>query len=122
MPLLPSLGLSRPMLALAILLLALASPALAADDPDTPKGAAVTVLTAAKSCFGDIVEVSGSCWRARRPWCGPERMGLKVSEILVEPGDSVTAGQISGAADPARGRHRPGAGAGGGTGRSLPRP
>ena len=36
-------------------------PALAADEPEAaaPKGAAVTVLKAAKSCFANIVEVSG---------------------------------------------------------------
>jgi HlyD family secretion protein len=38
-------------------------PCLAAEEPDVPKdgpkGAAVTVLKAAKSCFSNIVEVSG---------------------------------------------------------------
>jgi HlyD family secretion protein len=32
---------------------------LAADEPDAPKGAAVTVLKATKSCFASIVEASG---------------------------------------------------------------
>ena len=76
------------------LLLALASPAFAADDPDAPKGATVTVLTAAKSCFGDIVEVSGLVLAREETMVRPERMGLKVSEILAEAGDVVTAGQI----------------------------
>jgi HlyD family secretion protein len=76
------------------LLLALASPAVAADDPDAPKGVAVTVLTAAKSCFGDIVEVSGLVLAREETMVRPERMGLKVSEILAEAGDTVTAGQI----------------------------
>ena len=80
-------------LSIAALLLALASPALAADDPDAPKGAAVTVLTAAKSCFGDIVEVSGLILAREETMVRPERQGLKVSEILAEPGDAVTAGQ-----------------------------
>ncbi|MGZ3235719.1 MAG: efflux RND transporter periplasmic adaptor subunit [Croceibacterium sp.] len=80
-------------LSIAALLLALASPAFAADDPDAPKGAAVTVLTAAKSCFGDIVEVSGLILAREETMVRPERMGLKVSEILAEAGDSVTAGQ-----------------------------
>jgi HlyD family secretion protein len=34
-------------------------PALAADDPDAPNGAAVTVLKSAKSCFSNLIEVSG---------------------------------------------------------------
>ena len=92
MPSFPSLAPSRT-LAVAALLLALASPALAADDPDAPKGAAVTVLTAAKSCFGDIVEVSGLILAREETMVRPERQGLKVSEILAEPGDAVTAGQ-----------------------------
>jgi len=90
-----SLGPSRKRLfPAAALLLALASPALAADDSDAPKGAAVTVLTAAKSCFGDIVEVSGLVIAREETMVRPERMGLKVSEILAEAGDTVTAGQI----------------------------
>jgi hypothetical protein len=59
----PAPHLSRKLLApLAAGLLALAAlPALAAEEPEAaPKGAAVTVLKAAKACFSDIVEVSGS--------------------------------------------------------------
>ncbi len=49
-------------------------PCLAAEEPDVPKdgpkGAAVTVLKAAKSCFSNIVEVSGSrCPKAERSSC-----------------------------------------------------
>jgi HlyD family secretion protein len=79
---------------LAVALLALAShPALAADEPDAPKGAAVTVLTAAKSCFADVVEVSGIVLARDETAVRPERQGLKVAEILTEAGDTVTAGQ-----------------------------
>eukprot|EP01035_Chromulina_nebulosa_P030506 gene30507-40535_t len=46
-------------LLIAISLCAFAQPTLAADETDAPKGAAVTVLTAAKSCFSATVEVSG---------------------------------------------------------------
>src|SRR5438874_2991618 len=81
-------------LALTALLLALTSlPTLAADEPDAPKGAAVTVLTATKSCFGDIVEVSGIVIAREETAVRPDRPGLKVAEIMVEPGESVTAGQ-----------------------------
>src|SRR5215210_31779 len=87
---------SRPRLApLAAILLALTSlPTLSADDPGAPKGAAVTVLKAAKSCFGDIVEVSGVVVAREETAVRPERPGSKVAEILVEPGDNVTAGQV----------------------------
>jgi HlyD family secretion protein len=77
-------------------LLCLASlPARAADDPAevTPKGAAVTVLKAAKSCFDAIVEVSGILLPREETSVRPERIGLKVAEVLAEAGDTVTAGQ-----------------------------
>jgi HlyD family secretion protein len=79
---------------LAATLLALSPhPTLAADEPDVPKGAAVTVLKAAKACFSDIVEVSGIVIARDETAVRPERPGLKVAEILAEPGDTVTAGQ-----------------------------
>ena len=85
---------SRQRLAAAALLFALSyHPALAAEEPDAPKGAAVTVLTAKKSCFSDIVEVSGIVIPREETFVRPERPGLKVSEILAEAGDTVTAGQ-----------------------------
>ena len=74
-------------------LLALASPALAAEEADGPAGAAVTVLSAAKACFSDIVEVSGIVIAREETAVRPERQGLKVAEILAEAGDTVTAGQ-----------------------------
>jgi multidrug efflux pump subunit AcrA (membrane-fusion protein) len=65
-----------------------------ADAPkDGPKGAAVTVLKAAKSCFSAIVEVSGIVIPREETAVRPERQGLKVAEILAEAGDTVTAGQ-----------------------------
>jgi HlyD family secretion protein len=74
-------------------LLTLASPSLAADEPDAPRGAAVTVLTAAKACFANIVEVSGIVIAREETAVRPERQGLKVSEILADAGDTVAAGQ-----------------------------
>lgn len=87
---------SRPLPALLLLgALLLSSPTLAADDPEVaPKGAAVTVLKAAKSCFANIVEVSGTIIAREETQVRPERMGLKVAEVLVDAGDSVTAGQV----------------------------
>ena len=79
-----------PALAAALLL---ASPAFADDPEPAPKGAAVTVFKAAKACFGNIVEVSGILIAREETSVRPERQGLKVSEILAEPGDTVTAGQ-----------------------------
>jgi HlyD family secretion protein len=78
---------------LAATLLAIAVPAFAADEPEAPKGAAVTVLKAAKTCFGNLVEVSGFILAREETAVRPERPGLKVAEVLAEAGDTVTAGQ-----------------------------
>ena len=74
----------------------LASPAFAADEPPEggPKGAAVTVVKAAKACFSDIVDVSGILIAREETSVRSERPGLKVAEVLAEPGDTVTAGQL----------------------------
>ena len=96
--------LSRSLLAspaAAVLFLALAFPSIAAEGADTPKdvpqdapkGAAVTVLKAAKFCFPAIVDASGIIIPREETMVRPERPGLKVAEILAEAGDTVTAGQ-----------------------------
>ena len=51
------------------------------------------MLKAAKLCFSAIVDVSGIVIPREETSVRPERQGLKVSEIMVEPGDTVTAGQ-----------------------------
>ena len=82
-------------LLLGALLLSALSPAFAADDPEVaPKGSAVTVLKAAKACFANIVEVSGTIIPREETQIRPERMGLKVAEVMADAGDSVTAGQV----------------------------
>jgi len=92
MPNLPARNL--PTLLLAGLLTLAAHPALAADDTEAaPKGAAVTVLKVAKSCFANIVELTGTIIPREEAQVRPERMGLKVAEVLADAGDTVTAGQ-----------------------------
>jgi HlyD family secretion protein len=70
-----------------------AAPAFAAEE-DQPKGAAVTVFKAAKSCFGNNVELSGTIIAREETQVRPERMGLKVTDVLADAGDTVTAGQV----------------------------
>jgi HlyD family secretion protein len=70
-----------------------APPAFAADEETAPRGAAVTVFKAAKSCFGNNVEVSGTIIAREETQVRPERMGLKVAEVLIDAGDTVPAGQ-----------------------------
>jgi HlyD family secretion protein len=78
----------------ALLCLATASRCLADDEADAaPKGAAVTVVKAAKTCFDAIVEASGIVIPREETAVRPDRPGLKVAEILAEAGDTVTAGQ-----------------------------
>jgi len=77
----------------ASLLCLAAVPALAADEADAPKGPAVSVLKAAKSCFNNIVEVSGIILPREETAVRPERPGLKVADVLTDAGETVTAGQ-----------------------------
>ncbi|MDE2329914.1 MAG: HlyD family efflux transporter periplasmic adaptor subunit [Bradyrhizobium sp.] len=91
MPRSPSRALALPVVAA---LLCLALPSLSAEEAaDAPKGATVTVLKATKACLPAIVEVSGIVRPRDETFVRPERAGLKVAEIMADPGDSVTAGQ-----------------------------
>ena len=63
-----------------------------------------SVLKAAKACFANIVEVSGAIIPREENQALPERMGLKVAEVMVDAGDSVTAGAGAGAVEAAQGR------------------
>jgi len=56
-----------------------------------PRAPPSTVLKAAKACFSAIVEVSGIVIAREETAVRPERLGLKVSEILADAGDTVTA-------------------------------
>lgn len=89
--------------ALAAALLALAAQASRAADEEA-KGPAISVLKATKACFSNIVEVNGTILARDEPQTAsqaptqaqvrPDRPGLKVAEIMVDPGDTVTAGQV----------------------------
>ncbi len=91
----PTRAAFRPALTMALagLLLLAPRPAPAADE-DAPKGPAVTVLKAAKSCFSDIVEATGTIIARDETSVRPERPGLKVTEVLAEAGDTTTAGKV----------------------------
>ncbi len=79
------------------LFLVSATPALADDDSAAPKegqqGAAVTVLKAAKSCFPNVVEAFGILVPRDETFVRPDRPGVRVADVMAEPGDTVTAGQ-----------------------------
>ncbi len=65
----------------------------AAHAQGEPKGAAVTVLTATKSCFTDRVSAAGILMPRGEISIRPDRPGQRVTEVLVEPGNTVTANQ-----------------------------
>jgi multidrug efflux pump subunit AcrA (membrane-fusion protein) len=88
-----ALSRSLPTLAVAALFCLSSQPSFSADEADAPKGSAVTVLKATKACFSDVVEVSGIVRPREETAVRPERLGLKVTEVLADPGDAVTAGQ-----------------------------
>lgn len=82
------------LLTAAVLSLA-AGAARAADEADgPPRGPAVTVLKAAKYCFNNNVEISGIVLAREETSVRPEKLGAKVAEIMVDAGDTVTAGQV----------------------------
>jgi len=81
-----------PAAAFLFAIFAQAGPAVA--DTDASKGTAVTVLKATKTCFDNIVEVTGIVIPRAETAVRPERPGLKVAEILVDAGDTVTSGQV----------------------------
>ncbi|WP_414709692.1 efflux RND transporter periplasmic adaptor subunit [Rhodopseudomonas sp.] len=71
---------------------AVAQPGFAAEGPDA-RGATVTVISAGNSCFSAIVEVFGVLIPREEVAVRPDRPGLKVADVLVDPGETVTAGQ-----------------------------
>ena len=80
-------------LAAAIIAL-LALPPLAAQAQETAnRGAAVTVLRAAKTCFASNVEITGILVPRNEVPVGVTRDGLKIIDTMVDPGDLVISGQ-----------------------------
>ncbi len=83
-----------PILMTAAMLCLIAPRSHAEEAEAPPKGAAVTVLKASKFCFGNNVEVSGILLPREETAVRPERFGLKVAEVLVDAGETVSAGQV----------------------------
>ena len=77
----------------ALLAAFLTQPLYAADEPNAPRGAAVTVLKVSKSCFSATVEIGGILMPREEIAVRPDKPGLKVNDVLVEAGETVNAGQ-----------------------------
>lgn len=86
----PAFG--KPAAAATLVLAVLLAP-LPASAQGAAKGAAVSVLRAAKACFAASVEIAGVLIPRNEVPVGVTRDGLKIADVLVDPGDPVTAGQ-----------------------------
>uniref|UniRef100_Q07T75 Efflux transporter, RND family, MFP subunit n=1 Tax=Rhodopseudomonas palustris (strain BisA53) TaxID=316055 RepID=Q07T75_RHOP5 len=85
---------TMPTIGLAVsAMLLIVTPGFAAEEPASDKGAAVTVIKATKTCFAATVDVFGIVIAKEEVAVRPDRPGLKVADVLAEPGDTVTAGQ-----------------------------
>jgi HlyD family secretion protein len=56
-------------------------------------GPAVTVTKAKKACFTDSIDITGLLVPKEEIYVRPEREGLKITQVLVEDGETVTSGQ-----------------------------
>jgi HlyD family secretion protein len=54
----------------------------------------VSVAQAKTTCFADMLQVTGVLIPRNELLVRPDREGLRISEVLVEPGNSVVAGQV----------------------------
>ena len=72
---------------------AMASLSGAARAQDGQKGVTVTVVKATKTCFAANAEVFGVMLPTEEVSVTPPREGLRISNVLVDPGATVTAGQ-----------------------------
>ena len=60
---------------------------------DSQKGVTVTVVKATKVCFAATAEVFGVMLPMEEMTVTPPREGLRISQVLVDPGATVTSGQ-----------------------------
>ncbi len=84
----------RAAIAAAAAIFATASGAAETPAPAPYAGMAVSVVRARSSCFSDTVRVSGIIMPREESHVRAEIEGARVSQILVETGDTVTAGQV----------------------------
>jgi multidrug efflux pump subunit AcrA (membrane-fusion protein) len=54
----------------------------------------VSVVKARNTCFNDTIQVTGVIAPRSETLVRPEKEGLQISQVLVEPGDTVVSGQV----------------------------
>ena len=64
-----------------------------ATDDELAKGVTVTVVKATKACFAATVEVFGLMLPVEEISVTPPREGLRITQVLIDPGATVTSGQ-----------------------------
>jgi multidrug efflux pump subunit AcrA (membrane-fusion protein) len=80
--------------AIAHLGFSLPAPAAEGDSRAASSELAVTVVPAKRMCFADTLQVTGVLAPRNEILVRPEREGLQISQVLVQPGESVTSGKI----------------------------
>jgi HlyD family secretion protein len=65
---------------------------------------AVTVVAAKRMCFADTLPVTGVLVPKNEILVRPEREGLQISQLLVEPGDTISSGKILARLTPGEGQ------------------
>lgn len=87
----------------AVLAMPLQAPA-AERDAGASSDMAVTVVPAKSMCFADTLQVTGVLVPRNEILVRPEREGLQISEVLVEPGNTIVSGQVLARLSPPEGQ------------------
>ena len=72
----------------------LSSASAAESDAGAASDMAVTVARTTNICFTDTLQVTGVVVPRNEILVRPDREGLQISQVLVEPGDTVVSGQV----------------------------
>ena len=90
----PRLALAATMAAAATMAGAIPSDILAAERDAAQGEMAVTVVKAKRECFVDTLQVTGVLTPTSEVLVRPDREGLQISQVLVDPGETVSSGQV----------------------------
>jgi HlyD family secretion protein len=80
--------------AIIMISIRLASSTAVAAEPDDTAALAVTVLEVKRMCLFDTLQVTGFLVPRRDILVRPSKEGLQIKDILAQPGDTVTSGQV----------------------------
>ena len=90
----PRLALAATMAAAATMAGAIPSDIFAAERDAAQGEMAVTVVKAKRECFVDTLQVTGVLTPTSEVLVRPDREGLQISQVLVDPGETVSSGQV----------------------------